>query len=80
MHFELPKDRLVIPSGVVASSPDIIKKLEDAEGLGVITTKSIGISERDGYKEPIIAGIFGSLVNAVGLANPGIDAYISEIR
>jgi len=80
MRFELPKDRLVIPSGVVASSPDIIKKLEDAEGLGVITTKSIGISERDGYKEPIIAGIFGSLVNAVGLANLGIDAYISEIR
>lgn len=80
MRFELPKDRLVIPSGIVASSPDIIKKLEDAEGLGVITTKSIGVSERDGYKEPIIAGISGSLVNAVGLSNPGMDAHINEIK
>ncbi|MCX8182231.1 MAG: tRNA-dihydrouridine synthase [Candidatus Methanomethyliaceae archaeon] len=80
MRFELPKDRLVIPSGIVVSSPDIIKRLEDADGLGVITTKSIGLSERDGYKEPIMAGIYGSLINAVGLSNPGIDAHINEIR
>ncbi|MGC8936852.1 MAG: tRNA-dihydrouridine synthase [Candidatus Methanomethylicaceae archaeon] len=80
MRFELPKDRIVIPSGIVASTPDIIKRLEDAEGLGVITTKSIGTSEREGYKEPIIAGVSGSLVNAVGLSNPGIDAHINEIK
>jgi len=80
MRLELPKDRLVIPSGIVASTPDIFKRLEEAEGLGVITTKSIGISERDGYREPIIAGVSGSLINAVGLSNPGVEAYLNEIR
>lgn len=80
MCFELPKDRLVIPSGIVASTPDIIKRLDDVEGLGVITTKSIGVAEREGYKEPIIGGVSGSLINAVGLSNPGVDEHIREIK
>jgi dihydroorotate dehydrogenase (NAD+) catalytic subunit len=80
MRLELPKERLVIPSGTVASTADIIRRLADVEDLGVITTKSIGLSERDGYKEPIMAGVAGSLVNAVGLANPGVDAYLEEIK
>lgn len=80
MKLNIPKERLVLPSGIVASTPDIIKALEDTEGLGVITTKSIGLFERDGYKEPIIAGVFGSLINAVGLPNPGIKEFISELK
>ncbi|MGQ9759506.1 MAG: iron-sulfur cluster-binding protein [Candidatus Methanomethylicaceae archaeon] len=80
MRFEMPKDRLVIPSGIVATTPDIIKRLDEVEGLGVITTKSIGSVERDGYKEPIIGGVLGSLVNAVGLSNPGVDEHLREIK
>ncbi|MCX8169798.1 MAG: hypothetical protein N3D72_01785, partial [Candidatus Methanomethyliaceae archaeon] len=80
MRFDIPKERLVLPSGIVASTPDVIKTLEDTEGLGVITTKSIGLFEREGYKEPIIAGVLGSLINAVGLPNPGIKEFINEIK
>lgn len=80
MRIELPKERLVLPSGIVATTPDIIKAMDDVEGLGVITTKSIGLLERDGYREPIIAGVLGSLVNAVGLSNPGVDEFISELK
>ncbi|MCQ5337484.1 MAG: dihydroorotate dehydrogenase electron transfer subunit [Candidatus Methanomethylicia archaeon] len=80
MKIELPNEKLVIPSGIVSTTSDIIKVLEDIEGLGVITTKSIGLFEREGYKEPVIAGVGGSLVNAIGLANPGIDEHIKEIK
>lgn len=80
MRIELPKERLVLPSGIVATTPDVIKIMEDAEGLGVITTKSIGLVERDGYKEPIIAGVMGSLINAVGLPNPGVDEFVRELK
>ena len=80
MRFELPKEEFVLPSGIVASTPDIIKRVAEIEELGVITTKSIGSAERDGYKEPIIAGVGGSLVNAVGLSNPGLDAHLEEIK
>lgn len=81
MRFDLPDGEFVIPSGIVASTPDVIAKLaEAADGVGVITTKSIGISERDGNREPIIAGVGGSLLNAVGLSNPGADAFADELN
>lgn len=80
MRVELPEEKLVLPSGIVATTPDIIKAMEDAEGLGVITTKSIGLSERDGFREPIIAGVLGSLVNAAGLPNPGVDEFVKELK
>ncbi|MEM0285965.1 MAG: dihydroorotate dehydrogenase electron transfer subunit [Candidatus Methanomethyliaceae archaeon] len=80
MKIKLPKEKLVLPSGIVATTPDIIKTMEDVEGLGVITTKSIGLIERDGFKEPIIAGVLGSLINAVGLPNPGINEFINELK
>jgi dihydroorotate dehydrogenase subfamily 1 len=79
-QIELPKGQLVIPSGTVASTPDIILRIaRSVEDVAVITTKSIGLEEREGYKEPIIAGVGGSMVNAVGLSNPGIASYLEEI-
>ncbi|MBC7121188.1 MAG: tRNA-dihydrouridine synthase [Candidatus Methanosuratus sp.] len=79
MRFELPRGEFVLPSGVVASTPDIILRVaRSSERLGVITTKSIGITERDGYKEPIVASVGGSLVNSVGLSNPGAEEFVRE--
>jgi dihydroorotate dehydrogenase subfamily 1 len=79
-RIELPKGRLVIPSGTVASTPDIILRIaESVEDVAVITTKSIGLEERAGYKEPIVAAVGGSMVNAVGLSNPGIASHVEEI-
>jgi dihydroorotate dehydrogenase subfamily 1 len=80
MRFELPKEEFVLPSGIIASTPDIIKRMAEIGELGVITTKSIGSAEREGYKEPIVAGVGGSLMNAVGLSNPGIEAHLEEMK
>ncbi len=78
--MELPRGNLVIPSGTVASTPDIILRIaECVDDVAVITTKSIGLLEREGYKEPIIATVGGSMVNAVGLSNPGISSYLEEV-
>ncbi len=80
MRFDLPDGEFVIPSGIVASTPDeIVRIAESTDSVGVITTKSIGISEREGYKEPIVAGVGGSLINAVGLSNPGVAAFAEEM-
>ncbi|MDI9644538.1 MAG: tRNA-dihydrouridine synthase [Candidatus Verstraetearchaeota archaeon] len=79
MGFDLPQGEFVIPSGVVASTPDIIQKIAAAsDQIGVITTKSVGLVERDGYGEPIVAAVGGSLVNSVGLSNPGADEFVRE--
>lgn len=42
--------------------------------VGVLTSKSIGPQPRLGYREPILTQCQpGSLVNAVGLTNPGAE-------
>jgi dihydroorotate dehydrogenase (NAD+) catalytic subunit len=80
MRFELPEGKFVIPSGILASTPDTVSRIAgSADDIGVITTKSIGLLEREGYKEPIIAGVGGSIVNAVGLSNPGASEFLKEI-
>ncbi|MFX0138378.1 MAG: dihydroorotate dehydrogenase, partial [Candidatus Hodarchaeota archaeon] len=50
-------------------------------GAGAVTTKSIGPEPRKGYKNPSIFEIYpGTFINSVGLGNPGINEFISEIR
>ena len=40
--------------------------------VGVITTKSIGLEPRSGYREPVFSQYApGCFVNAIGLTNPG---------
>jgi dihydroorotate dehydrogenase electron transfer subunit len=50
-------------------------------GAGAMVTKSIGLEPKEGYKSPIFFELAtGEWVNAVGLANPGIDNYELEIK
>ena len=62
-----------IPSGIVATSVEIIRHiLATVPEIGVLTTKSIGLEPRAGYREPIYSQYApGCYVNAVGLTNPG---------
>jgi len=49
-------------------------------GAGAVTTKSIGIKPKKGNKNPTVLETEQGLINAVGLANPGIDDYENEIK
>ncbi len=49
-------------------------------GAGAVVTKSIGIVPRVGYVNPTVVQVEGGLLNAIGLPNPGIDAYVKEIN
>jgi dihydroorotate dehydrogenase subfamily 1 len=62
-----------IPSGIVSTATPIIQYMFDhMPEVGVITTKSIGLEPRDGYREPVLSQYApGCFVNAVGLTNPG---------
>ena len=67
---------LTIPSGIVATALPVIEYLfQHAPQVGVMTTKSIGLAPRLGYREPVLSQYApGSFVNAVGLTNPGAHA------
>ncbi len=62
-----------IPSGIVATALPIIEYLfRNVPQIGVMTTKSIGLAPRLGYREPVLSQYApGCFVNAVGLTNPG---------
>jgi dihydroorotate dehydrogenase subfamily 1 len=62
-----------IPSGIVTTATSIIQYIFDhMPEVGVVTTKSIGLEPRDGYREPVLSQYApGCFVNAVGLTNPG---------
>ncbi len=66
----------ILASGVLCNGT--ILKRAAAEGAGAVITKSITIEKRSGYSTPIITGVEGGLVNAVGLANPGYKEYLSQ--
>lgn len=74
-----------IPSGIVTTAPSIIQYVFDhMPEVGVVTTKSIGLAPRAGYREPVLSQYApGCFVNAVGLTNPGAEhsvKLLAELR
>ena len=62
-----------IPSGIVATAVPIIEYIfSNIPQIGVLTTKSIGLDQRLGYREPVFNQYEpGCFINAIGLTNPG---------
>jgi dihydroorotate dehydrogenase (NAD+) catalytic subunit len=45
-----------------------------------VVTKTVGMTAQPGYSGPRIAGLdSNSLINAMGLPNPGVDGYLPEV-
>jgi dihydroorotate dehydrogenase (NAD+) catalytic subunit len=49
------------------------------KGADAVVTKSLGPVPREGNHGPVLAVSHGGLLNAVGLTNPGIDAFSEEM-
>ena len=48
------------------------------ETLGGLVTKAVSLEPRDGAAAPRVTDFEGGMLNAVGLANPGVDAVLAE--
>jgi dihydroorotate dehydrogenase (NAD+) catalytic subunit len=64
------KNPLVLASGVLGNSSDILKRVHE-NGCGLVTMKSIGPEPRDGHKNPTVLDLGPGMINAVGLPTPG---------
>ncbi len=69
----------MLASGILGISYEVLKRVYEA-GAGAVVSKSISIDAREGYRGPIIVKVDGGYVNAVGLSNPGIDAFVHELK
>lgn len=69
---------VILASGILGETgPSLIRAVR--AGAGAVVTKSIGSQPRDGYPNPTVLEVEGGLLNAIGLANPGVDAYLGEL-
>ncbi|MEM0445922.1 MAG: dihydroorotate dehydrogenase [Candidatus Nitrosocaldus sp.] len=68
----------MLASGILGISYEVMKRVYDA-GAGAVVSKSISVEPREGYRGPIIVKVDSGYVNAVGLANPGIDHFVHEL-
>ena len=50
----------------------------DLDRLGGVVTKAVSREPRSGHPAPRVAEFPGGMLNAVGLANPGVDRVLSE--
>jgi dihydroorotate dehydrogenase (NAD+) catalytic subunit len=73
---------LTIPSGIITTAPSVIARVaEDVPEIGFLTTKTLSVEPRQGYREPVLHEYHpGCFVNAVGLANPGAHAFRHEME
>ncbi|HUV61761.1 MAG TPA: dihydroorotate dehydrogenase [Thermoplasmata archaeon] len=69
----------MLASGILNETGKSMLEVAKA-GAGAIVTKSLGIAERAGHANPCIAEIDCGLLNAMGLPNPGVKEYVSEIE
>jgi len=50
-----------------------LEEVVDLDAIGGIVTKAVSLEPRHGAPEPRVAEFDGGMLNAVGLANPGLD-------
>jgi len=68
-----------LASGVLGVTASTMLRVLNS-GADAVVTKSIGLLPRRGHHGPVLATSHGGLLNAVGLTNPGIEAFEEEMR
>ena len=69
----------MLASGILGYSAETLSSIV-AGGAGAVVTKSVGLKSRKGYANPTVVQVDFGLINALGLPNPGIDEFASEIH
>ena len=71
------KNPVMLASGTVGYG-DEISEFTDLSKIGAIVTKSISLKPRKGNPPPRITETSSGMLNAIGLANVGIETFIKE--
>jgi dihydroorotate dehydrogenase (NAD+) catalytic subunit len=71
------QNRVLVASGTFGYG-DEVADLVDVSKLGAVVTKSLSLKPRDGNPPPRITETTGGMLNSIGLANIGVQKFISE--
>ncbi|MEX0705563.1 MAG: dihydroorotate dehydrogenase [Nitriliruptoraceae bacterium] len=75
-RLELPSP-ILSASGCFASGPEI-DRFWDVSDLGAVVVKSVTLEPRDGLPTPRMAETPSGMLNAIGLQNPGVRAWLEH--
>ena len=64
---------IVLAAGTAGYGEEL-SRVMNLDALGGFVTKAVSLAPRAGNKAPRVAEFEGGMINAVGLANPGLDA------
>jgi len=73
------RNPLVLAAGILGTGAQLLARVAES-GAGMVTTKSCGPLPREGHPNPTVLDWGHGLINAVGLANPGIEEEVKIIR
>jgi dihydroorotate dehydrogenase (NAD+) catalytic subunit len=76
LHLRNPT---MLAAGILGLSGATLRSVWDA-GAGAVVTKSLGLTPRDGYVNPTVVEVGCGFLNAMGLPNPGVDAFVEEVN
>ena len=71
------KNPVTVASGTFGSGREYSKFIELSK-LGAVTTKGVSNVAWEGNPTPRIAEVYGGMLNAIGLQNPGVDVFIER--
>ena len=71
------KNPVTVASGTFGSGEEF-SEFVDLNKLGAITTKGVADVPWAGNPTPRVAEVYGGMMNAIGLQNPGIDAFLER--
>jgi dihydroorotate dehydrogenase (NAD+) catalytic subunit len=68
---------VLLAAGTAAYGRELARVI-DLDSLGGLITKAVSIERRHGARAPRVAEFEGGMINAVGLANPGVEEVRAE--
>ena len=68
------KNPVTVASGTFGSGAEY-SEFVDLNRLGAVTTKGVANKPLEGNPTPRVAEVYGGMLNAVGLQNPGIELF-----
>ena len=71
------KNPVTVASGTFGSGEEFSQYV-DLNKLGAVTTKGVANVPWAGNPTPRVAEVYGGMMNAIGLQNPGIDVFVNR--
>ena len=76
IHLSNP---LILAAGILGTGAELLERVARA-GAGAVTAKSCGLEARVGHPNPTVLDWGHGLINAIGLANPGVEEMAAILK